>query len=280
MRFQEPLSVLASRSRWCCPRALAVGLVCCASLVAACGSWVFQANAAQDKQDDQGNAKQDKAASEAADKAALADIQNMFIGEWRGVGQPRRGSSRDSWIETANWSWKFANGHAFLAFNASDSKYYASGRIMPGDAVGKFTLVGVTAEGKEETFAGTRDEDGTLTFVSTDAAADRPAKITLRNVASGDRLLVLLERRLSEDRFTRLAEIGYTRLGSDFGQGTSSGPECVVTGGLGTIPVEHKGETYYVCCTGCQDLFNEDPERILAEYAQRKADEKAKKAGK
>jgi YHS domain-containing protein len=43
----------------------------------------------------------------------------------------------------------------------------------------------------------------------------------------------------------------------------------VVTGGAGTISVTHKGQTYYVCCTGCQQAFEDDPEGVLAEYAAR-----------
>jgi YHS domain-containing protein len=35
----------------------------------------------------------------------------------------------------------------------------------------------------------------------------------------------------------------------------------------------HKGETYYVCCSGCRDAFNENPEKYITEF-------KAKKAGK
>ena len=36
------------------------------------------------------------------------------------------------------------------------------------------------------------------------------------------------------------------------------------------MPVMHKGKTYYVCCTGCRDAFNDDPEGILAEYEKNK----------
>ena len=36
-----------------------------------------------------------------------------------------------------------------------------------------------------------------------------------------------------------------------------------------TIAVSYKGKTYYVCCSGCRDLFNENPEAILAEAAER-----------
>jgi len=40
---------------------------------------------------------------------------------------------------------------------------------------------------------------------------------------------------------------------------------------LGTIAVSYAGTTYYVCCTGCRDAFNDNPAKILAEYKARKA---------
>ena len=58
-----------------------------------------------------------------------------------------------------------------------------------------------------------------------------------------------------------------------FGEGKFE-PECLVTGGVGTMPFQYKGKTYYDCCTGCKDLFNEDPDFYIAEY-----EAKLKKAG-
>jgi YHS domain-containing protein len=52
-----------------------------------------------------------------------------------------------------------------------------------------------------------------------------------------------------------------------------------VTGGKGTIPVTYQGETYYVCCTGCRDLFNDDPETVLAEYRERLDEKRKAKSG-
>ena len=46
------------------------------------------------------------------------------------------------------------------------------------------------------------------------------------------------------------------------------GPECIVSGGLGTMAVSHKGKTYYVCCSGCRDAFNEEPEKYIKEYEE------------
>ncbi|MBS0201628.1 MAG: YHS domain-containing protein [Planctomycetes bacterium] len=36
----------------------------------------------------------------------------------------------------------------------------------------------------------------------------------------------------------------------------------------------YKGKTYYVCCTGCRDAFNDDPEGILAAYEKKKTESK------
>ncbi len=50
-----------------------------------------------------------------------------------------------------------------------------------------------------------------------------------------------------------------------------------MTGGAGTIRVSYKGKSYYVCCTGCRDAFNDDPEGILADYRARLEERKKKK---
>jgi ribosomal protein L24E len=97
-----------------------------------------------------------------------------------------------------------------------------------------------------------------------------PVRLSFRFAAGGDRLLLLMEKAGTADgQFARLAEVGYTRQGSGFGKNVAQ-RECVVTGGLGTIEVTHDGKTYYVCCTGCRDYFNENAEKVLAEWAAKK----------
>jgi hypothetical protein len=63
--------------------------------------------------------------------------------------------------------------------------------------------------------------------------------------------------------------VGLTREGESFGA-REKRVECVVSGGLGTIAVMYKGVTYYVCCSGCRDAFNEDPEKYIKEYEAKK----------
>lgn len=208
------------------------------------------------------------------DKEALASLQ-PYIGDWKGVGQLRRGKRSDGdWSEQAEWAWQFKDGHAAIVFHSPESKYFTSGRIVPGDKPGKFVLIGTLPDEKsEERFTGTVGSDGKLVFHAVEPRDDRPAQISLRQVAEGDRMLMLYEKSAGKEAYSRLAEVGYTRKGSGFGKG-GSGPECVVTGGYGTMTVEHMGKKYYVCCAGCRDLFNEDPEGVLAEYRARKAKEK------
>jgi hypothetical protein len=203
------------------------------------------------------------------DKQALAALQ-PYIGVWRGVGQVQRGSNRGAWREQADWAWKFEREHASVVFHVHDGKYFADGKIHPGEA-GMLDLDLTEPAGQTQVqYRGSKGADGALVFVALKPGGNGPARVTMRQVADGDRLVVLLERRVTEDRFSRLAEIGYTRQGSTFAKGSTQ-PECVVTGGAGTIPVEYQGRTYYVCCTGCKELFNDDPAGVLAEYRARKA---------
>jgi hypothetical protein len=50
--------------------------------------------------------------------------------------------------------------------------------------------------------------------------------------------------------------------------------ECIVTGGLGTIAVSYKGQTYHVCCSGCRDAFNDDPEKFIKAFEEAKKKKK------
>jgi ribosomal protein L24E len=223
-----------------------------------------------------GVAAADKPADDlAAAKTHLAKMQPL-VGQWRGVGQPQRGSTKDSWIEEVDWAWSFSDG-ASLVGQLPKGKYFRSSQLVPGAEPGAFVLIAMPTEGDKIEYVGKLDDGERLVLQATEPRAGLPERISFRFVAGGDRLLVLLERKSGvSDQFVRLAEIGYTRKGSGFGQGASQ-PECVVTGGLGTMEVTYEGKTYFVCCTGCRDYFNENPAEVLAEYAARKAAEKAKK---
>jgi hypothetical protein len=210
-------------------------------------------------------------------QAALSKLQ-PYVGSWRGVGQPRRGSNRGAWRENQQWEWSFGSAGLAVTFEAKKAKYFRRGRLVARQKDGHYEFYGLLAgkddrEGKEVKYQGVLADDGKLVLHSSKIEAGKPARITIRQVADGDRMLVLYERQVVAGRYARLAEIGLTREGSNFGAGTSF-VECVVTGGLGTIPVTYQGKTYYVCCSGCRDYFNDNPAEILAEYQERLAKKK------
>jgi hypothetical protein len=215
----------------------------------------------------------DKAATKPVIDEQLKTLQD-FVGHWKGAGFVRRGSAQGGWIEAADWRWDFEGGTSSLLFNAPQAKYLTMGKITssplgakaPAEAA--FKLTATTADKQEATYVGGLKDDGSLVFTSDYVPASAPTRVTLRFAAEKKRLVVLLERHAGGDSYNRLGEIGYTREGSGFGEGKFQ-PECVVTGGIGTMTIGYKGKTYYVCCTGCKDLFESDPETYVAEYEAR-----------
>jgi len=213
----------------------------------------------------------------AASKEQLAQMQQL-VGAWRGVGQPQRGSMTGSWVEEADWAWSFANDGPSLVAKLPKTKYFSRLQLSAGERAGHFQLTATPAAGGAPiVYSGQLDDQNQLVLTADQPREHLPQRLSFRFVAEGNRLLILMEKRNSSSgQFTRLAEVGYTRQGSGFGKATVQ-RECVVTGGLGTIAVMHNGQTYYVCCTGCRDYFNDQPDAVLAEHAARKEAEKAKR---
>lgn len=209
-----------------------------------------------------------------SDKAALATC-NGLIGSWKGVAQPVRGSAKGAWNMGMDIRWNFKDNHANLFFEYRDG-YFETAELRPGKKTDEFELIATRIEGKvtiaekdkKVKFNGTRTADGKLILTNESVVEFLPERMTLQVVAAGDRMTILYEKSTGEGKFARLSEVGFTREGSGFGKG-GGGPECIVTGGAGTISVDYKGQTYYVCCGGCRDAFKDSPEQILAEYKER-----------
>jgi len=210
----------------------------------------------------------------AEQKERLAKLQSL-VGAWRGVGQPQRGSTKDSWIEESDWAWSFGKDGPALVAKLPKAKFFSELRLIAAATGGGFVLAATPAAGGDAvSYMGKLNDQHQLVLTAEQPGDDLPRRLSFRFVAGGDRLLLLMEKKgQAGEQLVRLAEVGYTRQGSGFGKNVAQ-RECVVTGGLGTIEVTHDGKTYYVCCTGCRDYFNENAEKVLAEYAARKASEK------
>src|SRR4051812_3486078 len=210
-----------------------------------------------------------------ADKKAMAPVKG-YVGEWKGVGGGRGDSAKDSWGEEAEWAWEFKNGRAAMVFNSSNGHFYTAGKLEPADKPGAFHFTGTLPGGKsKEEFSGEVNKEGDLVLLNDSAGAGRPTRLTLSLVAKGARMVTTYEKSVRKGTYAPMAEVGLTLKGSGFGKAVDM-RECVVTGGTGKIAVSYKGQQYFVCCGGCRDEFNENPDKVMAAWKKRK-EEDAKK---
>ena len=211
-------------------------------------------------------------ANSSANKQAL-QLVNDLIGTWRGTGEPSQGTreekQRGFWTETVAWEWQFKGDEVFLKATFEKSKNYTGGelRYVPSKEFYRFTLWTV---GKEMlTFDGTF-ENKKLILERTDAKKGDTQRLTF-NLLHDNRHVYRYEvKAAGRTNFTPIYQVGATKEGGAFASGDGK-PECVVSGGLGTIKVEYRGKTYYVCCSGCRDEFKDEPEKYIKEFEARKA---------
>ena len=86
-------------------------------------------------------------------------------------------------------------------------------------------------------------------------------------------MLVELSRRRGQGTYRLQDTIGCQREGTSFALSDTDYGEktCVISQGLGTMTVSHKGKTYWVCCSGCKAAFEEEPEKWIARFEALKA---------
>jgi hypothetical protein len=205
-------------------------------------------------------------------KEALQGLQD-FIGEWKGNGgpdKPKPSPTDPIWKETLTWSWKFKGDDAWLTVAFKEGKLYKSGdlRYLAAKKVYQFTLT--DKDDKKAIFEGMLEKE-ILTLERTDPDSKETQQITMNTAAEGVRLIYRFAHK--EDGKTLFKKdflVQATRVGESLGAKESKNI-CVVSGGLGTMQVGFKGETYWVCCSGCAEAFKENPEKYIAEFKAKKA---------
>ncbi|MDY3553949.1 YHS domain-containing protein [Gemmata sp. JC717] len=205
---------------------------------------------------------------------------NVLVGGWKGSGAPegtKEERAAGAWEEKVTWEWKFKDQDAWLAVTFDKGKHFAKGelRYTPEKDASepKFTLTLTTADKSTATFTGTLTDKGkVLTLTRTNAPASEEQRLVF-SLLHSNRHLYRLESRPAGTTvaFTKKYQVGATKEGEPFAS-VAKGPECIVSGGLGTMKVTYKGKDYYVCCSGCRDEFKENPEKYIKE-----AEAKAKK---
>lgn len=205
-----------------------------------------------------------------------------LTGSWRAVVQLRRGSNAGASAETVSGTWLFAENSASLVLQCKPGNRLQQLRItaprQPADDVTlllqegeqQFLLLPEKTEQKNPADVSERTE-----WTFTTAENSLPArKLTLRKLSDIRWTLLLEERSQTGSDWRRMFELGMTRDGARLANAAAGQVQCVVTGGRGTIPVQHNGKTWFVCCEGCRQAFEDDPAGILASHQERLETEK------
>jgi len=227
------------------------------------------------------------AAAARGDEAGPRDIPPAFapfeylVGRWKGQGVPRdKGANQfRGWTETHTWAWIFAKGKpAGLSVTIEGGKVLAAGKLSYDQARKRYLLEATEPKplGGRIAFEGTLDESGKLLVLDRTGATGKSARdagkvrLSLRPNANYVRYT------MTEDRqepgafpFTRLIEVGLTKEGESFAGGSmaSERPKCIVTGGAAAMTLTYQGRTFPICCTGCRDEFNDNPEKYVKKAA-------------
>lgn len=196
---------------------------------------------------------------------------NEIIGEWKGTGIPKGSKAeiqKGFWVEKQDWAWRFKGEDAWLIVHIDKGKYFKKGELRYLPDKGQYQFTAETKDKQTQVFTGTL-EDRWLIMEREDKDKKEKQRVTIRLLHPNRFLFhydVLAEGKAA---FARVYEVGVTKQGVEFASGDGR-PECIVTGGLGTSTVTYQGKTYYVCCSGCRDAFNENPQRYIDAAAKKK----------
>lgn len=204
---------------------------------------------------------------------------NLLVGSWKGTGYPdgSKDRAKDFWTETISWEWQFRGQDGWLVATFDKGRYFTKGelRYLPEKTVYQFTAS--TPDKKTHVYTGTlttgKTRESILTLERTDDAAGRTERLVFTLLHHNRHLYRLDAKPAEAASFARQFQVGATKEGEPFAT-VPTGPECVVSGGLGKIPVTHAGKTYHVCCSGCRDAFKDEPEKFIKEYEARQKEKK------
>jgi YHS domain-containing protein len=189
-----------------------------------------------------------------------------FIGVWNLVGTPKDGTKKGDWKEKVSWGWKFKGDDAWLVadFGEGKGKYFTAGELRFDPAKKKYVLTMTAADKTEQVYEGEL-KAGELKAERKDAKTGDVYRVTLNTAAEGVRFQVRLAKQDGgKGAFSDVFFMNGDKEGEKLaGGGGPKKPECIVSGGAASMAVSYGGKTYYVCCGGCRDEFNANPEKYI-----------------
>ena len=204
-------------------------------------------------------------------KSAKEALQpfNDLIGSWRCTGTPsgtREEQQKNFWTETLNVEWQFKGKDAWLKLDFDKGKHFTKGELRYRPASNDYELKLQTTKKETLSYTGVVNQK-TVTLERQDG--DKIQRLVF-SLLHHNRFLYRFETRPTDKTLVTMHwKVGATKEGESFAA-DSNGPECIVSGGKGTMAVSFQGKTYYVCCSGCRSEFNETPQKYIDEYNAKK----------
>jgi len=198
-------------------------------------------------------------------KKALQEVQD-FMGGWNLEGIQKNAAGKpEAWKEKVDWSWRFKTGEPAIkvSFAEGKGKYFSGGELKYAVDRKKYVLTLTAADKTTQVFDGDLLKTGGLKLERKDAKTGDVHRLTLNTLADGIRFSFKMEKQEGgKGLFANVYVMNGNKEGESLGA-VARKPECIVTGGAASIAVSYQGKTYYVCCSGCRDAFNENPEKFL-----------------
>lgn len=188
-----------------------------------------------------------------------------YIGMWKvdidGVVDGKKVGGKD----TIEWGWKFKDGLPWMAMKAKEGKLFPSGdlKYQPKEKLYTYTA-------GEEVYTG-KFSKGSLVLEGKVAGGSDVRRFTITTLADGARMTVKGDTQSGgKGPFSKGFTLTCSKEGESFAGGGKKKNECIVTGGLGTIPVSYGGKGYFVCCSGCKEEFDANPKKFVDEFEKKK----------
>lgn len=210
------------------------------------------------------SASADSEKDRAIAKKALSDVQE-FVGPWKGTGESA--DKKEIWKEAMIWGWKFKGDDTWITVEFTDSKQFDKGELkyLPEKKLYQLTL---TDKAKKELVFEGELKRKILSLSRVDPETKDKQKIEMSTNNDGARFILnYAVQTKSKGLDKKIFMVQHTKEGVALGSAKKN--ECVVTGGLGTMTVSFNGKTYYVCCSGCRDAFNENPKKFVDEFEKK-----------
>jgi YHS domain-containing protein len=208
---------------------------------------------------------------------AFAALEYL-VGKWSGQAMPKDSAqSFRGWPESHTWAWTFTRGKPTgLSVAIQGGRVLADGKLTFDPGRKRYRLEGTAPKprGGPVAFEGALDASGKLLVLDQVAsgkgeasdAGGGPLRLSVRPNSNFIRYTMWVDRKeAGAAQFHRTTEVGLTKDGESLAARSTASdrPKCIVTGGAATMTITYQGQTFPICCTGCRDEFNENPEKYI-----------------